>query len=226
MDFGGFLMLALFGATVGGTLIAKLVGAFPTDDTILQLPVERMARAQRVTLGQARPAVDLLVSGHLAPGDDAPPLLAPLSGRPCLAWQVRVYSPGLASRGKTSWRQHFSDESGNCVRLHDQSGRASVQLAGALWVLAVHTTELRYDDDLTDRSRAFLERNHFTWSGYDKPHLRLDEQIVTDGQAVAIFGRVAGSSARPAGDDPYRDGSPDPVLAAWPDCPLILTPPA
>jgi hypothetical protein len=98
-------------------------------------------------------------------------------------------------------------------------------MAGSYWVLPLQTTKLSYEDDQTERSRAFLERNHFTWSGYCKPTLRLDEQILTDDQSVAVFGRLAGSGAPPAGADPYRDGSPDPVLVACPDCPLILTPP-
>jgi hypothetical protein len=191
-------------------------------------PVERrVQRAPLLLLRQLRPQTDVRVVGQIS-GDAEVPTQAPLSGRACMAWYVVLERRMNASDTDSQeyWEAELTEESGNVVELHDETGRTTVLLAGARWELAnEHIVRLVYEMDLTEPTRAFLARNQINWGGYFKPTYRFREYVLERGARVCVFGQARRQGALVEGGGVYRDAPSTLVFAAGKDWPLIVSDP-
>jgi hypothetical protein len=124
------------------------------------------------------------------------PLVAPLSGRPCVAWRVEVDQ--YRSNGKSgSWRRLIRQEKTTPFTLDDGSGKALVLLeADARMAL---NKDGRYRsgtfNDATPELEAFLSSHGLSsqdFFGFNKK-LRYREGVVEEGEQVVISGHFNGS---------------------------------
>jgi hypothetical protein len=191
-------------------------------------PVKRrLQRAPLVTLRQLLPHTDARVVGEISADAEAP-LIAPMSGRSCVAWHIVLERRMNASDTDRQeyWEAELTEESGNTVELEDEGGRATVQLAGARWELGYEKVELLVEDrDLSGSMRAFLQRNRIDWGRYVKPTYRFREQVLDRGARVCIFGQATQPGALVVGGGGYRDAPATLVFAAGANRPLIVSDP-
>jgi hypothetical protein len=188
---------------------------------------ERVRAAPLVRLRQLAPGKDARVVGEARAEAE---LQAPLSGRACIAWHVVLERRlnGSDTDPREYWDAELTEESGNAIELADGSGQATVQLAGARWRLGnEHATQIAYELDLTEPTRAFLARHQIKWEGYAKPTYRFREHVIERGARVCIFGRARSEGALRDGGSSYRDAPAVLVFAVLPGAPLVIgVPPA
>ena len=228
----------VIGGVCSALIVVVLAGAvpyfrrFPSHARLPREPKpprDRIDAAPRLTIAHATPGVAARIVGRVTALADGPLLQAPLTGRPCIAWQVLVLSGSQQPTDDSTyepeinWGVEHTNESGGAIELRDDSGMATVQLAGALWALPAESAQLKFELDLTAATRAYLERIQMTWSGYMKPLLRLDERILEADARVLLFAanRAPPASAPTGG---YRDAPAAALFATSVECPLVILP--
>jgi hypothetical protein len=178
-------------------------------------------------VGLARTAISDVVGGEvvrLAGRVTADARLeAPLSHRPCIAWQVLLER--VSGRNEN---QNFCslacEESRASLELRDESGSVVLLPAGGTWSLANDmVTWLEYELDLTPERSAFLARHGIRWKGSTKPVLRFREQVIEQGARVTVLGRAHADGVQLAAGSPYRDAPLRWVVAAGKDEPLVIS---
>lgn len=137
------------------------------------------------------------------------PLLAPISGRPCVCYAIEVdgLEPSPSGDGTQEWRRLVTEHGGVPFQVRDASGRARVDPAAS--ELTIRTGEKT--DERHDGARRYL-----LGKGHPPPHQRfhLREGIIAAGARVAVAGmgvRVP-DTAPPMAEVGYRSGS-DVILA-------------
>jgi hypothetical protein len=154
------------------------------------------------------------------------PLRAPLSGRACAYYEVRVEQKISAGRS-TRWITRAAEADGREFAVRDAGGRAIVRLREA---------ELALVDDIDRRSglwreptpdlEAFLAARGIAGKGrWSNPTLRYREAVLEPGEVVGIAGLASREPAPTADGDGggYRDAPTVLVLASTKGRPLIVT---
>lgn len=143
-------------------------------------------------------------AAHLAPDDEnAERQFAPLTGRPCAAWFVRITGAHLNKKGATPVL-----EAGAAVpfTVSDDTGQAIIHARDASLLLAFDVTEmLGFSRTPPPRIQRFL-REHER-GGLRVPidwRLSWQEGIVAEGQRVAIVGRGRRETDPEAARGSYR----------------------
>jgi hypothetical protein len=204
-------LLWVVAAMLAGFGIRFLVRHFSGEQRLLR----RLREAPRTAIRDAAANVPLRVAGQVCA--DAK-LLAPLSRRPCVAWQVLLERRIGAQTNESYqlWLPLAREESGDLLELRDGGGSVSFRPAGATWSLLNEiVTTLRYEADGSAETNAFLARHGIRWEGYSKPVLRFREQILEAGAGLNLFGRGQVEGAQ-LGGGPYRDGAARLVFAQQP----------
>ncbi|MEM7157678.1 MAG: GIDE domain-containing protein [Myxococcota bacterium] len=158
------------------------------------------------------------------------PLVAPLTGRPCAAYEVVLEQ--LRSSGKSSsWHTVFREIEVRPFTLDDGTGRAFVEPSEAKLVITRdERSQSGTFDDPTPREQAFLDMYGQSGEGWVfNKTLRYSEGVLEPGEDVAVLGRGAVSfDDRPAQDPHaggYRQGSQSTkvTLRAGPKDPLYIS---
>jgi hypothetical protein len=137
------------------------------------------------------------------------PLRAPLSGRPCAFYSIRVEE--YRSNGKSgSWYKIIGDEVGINFGMSDGTGQAIIHAEAAKTVLTEdHETKSGTFDDPTEVERAYLESKSVEGQGWVfNKSLRYIEGVLEADEMVSVFGygsKEPDPDAAPAG---YRDMAP------------------
>jgi hypothetical protein len=140
-----------------------------THYTVAELPEVTIGRL----VGVARPL-------------DGTTVTAPLSGRACLAYFVRVSDKSYGHTGTQRADVELAAESGGTpFLLEDETGTALIDPAGAHCVLAIDD-KMSSAGDANDRQRAFLARYASTELAPD--WIRWYEGIVSAGERIAVVG--------------------------------------
>lgn len=139
-----------------------------THYTVAELPEVTIGRV----VGVARPL-------------DATTVIAPLSGRACLAYFVRVSDKTHGGRGGQADLELAAESGGTPFLLEDETGTAIIDPDGAHCVLAIDD-KVGSGGDPTDRQRAFLARYAATDLAHD--WIRWYEGIVSPGERIAVVG--------------------------------------
>jgi hypothetical protein len=138
------------------------------------------------------------------------PLVAPLSGRPCVYYTARLErEPDATGPGGEAmpWTTVASETRAVAFVIEDETGRALVEPTAAKVELRFEpSVELGDGPGLTADQRAYLARHHVTAQG---AKLRYSEALISIGEAIAVFGsgaREPDPDASPADD--YRGERP------------------
>lgn len=137
------------------------------------------------------------------------PLTAPLSGRPCAFYSIRVEE--YQSNGNSgSWYEIITDEKGIDFAMSDGTGQAIIHTEAAKTVLSEdHQTKSGTLNDPTAAERAYLESHAVEGKGWVfNKSLRYSEGVLEADEMVSVFGygsKEPDPDAAPAG---YRDMAP------------------
>jgi hypothetical protein len=117
-------------------------------------------------------------------------LTAPLTGRPCVYYEVTVDEYRSNRRGRR-WRTIVHEVRGVGFALEDDTGRALIEIEGAQ-LAAVQDLELRSGafHSATEAENALLERHGLRSQGWLlNKKLRYKEAVFAPGETVAALGR-------------------------------------
>lgn len=133
------------------------------------------------------------------------PLVAPLTGRPCAAWQVVVEE--YRSNGKSgSWRKVGHAHDGTEFVLDDGTGRAVIEpRAARVEMVFDQTTKSGTFDDPTAIEEALLARLGLRGRGWlFNKSLRYQEGALEPGETIAVVGCVHREPDPHGGGGGYR----------------------
>jgi hypothetical protein len=199
---------------MGGAVEALLIGAVATAIAWATWYFQDARRLRRALVAaKAWPIGELpenatgRVIGEVQPLERV--LESPLTGRACVYYVVTVDVRRSNDRW-SSWRTVITKREGAPFLLHDASGRAIVDPAGAEVVLAsaVHSRSGTFDD-ATPAEEAFLARYDHASTTWGLSGIRFTEAVIAPGAFVAVLGagvREPDPAARPA--EGYRSGPP------------------
>jgi len=116
---------------------------------------------------------------------------APLSGRACVFYEIRVQEWMQQTHGY--WRETVHELRGVPFTLEDDSGRVQIDPAGARAELETDkSTRSGPMDDATPVEEAFLERHHLSSKGFfANKQIRYRECAVEVGDTIAVTGTAA-----------------------------------
>lgn len=146
--------------------------------------IRRLRSRRRFDIGAFPDEGEGRIVGVVSP--EAPLLIAPVSGRACVAYMVRVSRYGGRKRGRA--QRDGVREISNAVdfAVNDATGRAVVRAAMAQLALTLERAD--QSDSLcppSARIGAFLEEHGLTSEG---EAFRYDEGALVPGERVAVFG--------------------------------------
>lgn len=151
----------------------------------------RALRARRrVDIAAVADGATVKIGGTVSCADGVEPLVAPLSGRPCVAWVVVVEEREQA--GKTShWHEVVRDVLAQRFMLDDGTGRAVVEAQRP--AVALHRDghfQSGTFNDASPRLEAFLERYGLKSTGmlgFNK-QMRYYEGVIEAGERASAYG--------------------------------------
>lgn len=141
------------------------------------------------------------IVGHVAGSEQ--PLIAPLTGRPCVLYQLVVYKPA----GRGGWSVCTTDRSGTPFTVSDRGATAIVDpLHSRIAVADDHSEECNAVDGPTLEQTAVLMNHGLRlkgWFLYRK--YRFEESMIAIGDPIGVIGaavrarelRIAGSKQAP-----------------------------
>jgi hypothetical protein len=147
---------------------------------------------KRVDIGSVADGATVKISGTAAHVKGLEPLTAPLSGRPCVCWEVVVEEQVRTSKS-SSWREIVRDQRAQRFVIEDGTGRALVEARTP--TIALHQDDSYRSgtfNDATPELEAFLERYDLSSTGtlgFNK-QLRYCEGVIEAGERVSAFGRA------------------------------------
>ena len=124
------------------------------------------------------------------------PLRAPMSGRPCVCWHVRVQEARQGAQGG-SWNVVIDEVEGQDFMLEDDTGIAVVRgvLPEATLVQSGSWSD-NYTDDFPPEVEKFLEdRGEQTHWKLGKRVMRFEERTLDEGTQAAVLGVARGRDA-------------------------------
>jgi hypothetical protein len=132
---------------------------------------------------------------------EAPPLIAPLSDRPCACWHITVKRPGGTADPEAQKKQVSDDLSGmvaivddsachGTFWIEDDTGRALVEVVAPKLLI---TRDRRFESGIltkaTPRLESLLETyGHTTQGRVFRKSLLCYEGVLEEGEQVAVFG--------------------------------------
>lgn len=202
-----FFSLVVFG-TIGG--IAWKVRREDVDD------VSDMRSVALVRISDARDEEMVRVTGRVVP-DEGELATAPVSGRPCVAFQLWVTAGWSLGRDRIIERDFcFS------FFVDDGSGRARIAERPAVWALATRVEGMGGGDEVPATLAAWLEENHASDEWRSLRRLRWREARIEPGDEVAVVG-IAHVGIDVHGDAAtYRDVPKSVTIDGSADAPLSL----
>ncbi len=153
-------------------------------------------------IANVKPGEKARIVGKVIAAD--PMLEAPVSGRPCAAFEVNVYSLGYRNTHHSYRRCEHGE-----ITIEDHSGRAIVRAEDIRLVLRSDRGTSGGLTDFTDRLRAWISKHDVRtdgWRGtrFDEGAVEIDELVevigvasIVDGQAVFDQGTVYVGDASP-----------------------------
>jgi CBS domain-containing protein len=214
----------VLGLAVTVVVVGVLIRAAATSMSEAEQVERELRLAPRATaLGLADGA-----SGRLAGvvTSDAT-LRAPLTGRPCVAYVVRV-DEKRADRRWSRWRERLHEVRGVPFTIDDGTGRALIDPSRSTLLLHMDsTTRSGRFDSATPVEESFLARHQFASTGWflDKT-LRDREGVIEAGERVAIVGRGLRQPDPDAAADPHGAPGMLPtrvVIAGTAQQPVLVT---
>jgi hypothetical protein len=210
-------VVLLIGIVVG----AIVVFAMFSHDAQVKRALKKAPLAKINALAEGRPGK---IVGAVRPFEQV--LTAPLSGRRCVYWIVRVEQ--RRHTGKSShWRKIIEEHQGVPFTVDDGTGHAIVDARNAKIAL---DTDMRTKsgtfDNPTPQETEFLSRHRVSGQGlvFNK-QLRYAEAVIEENEVVAVLGagvREPDPGAPPA--DAYRGEQPTRVrMTSSPQHPLVVS---
>jgi hypothetical protein len=140
------------------------------------------------------------------------PLRAPLSGRSCVYYTIKVEDlvlVGVPPEGGVARRLLFAEETGVPFIIEDDSGRAIIDPTGALVTLVFdHESEISIGAAATPEQAALLVRHAFKTERCDSP-LYFSEGIVESVKRIAVLGSgIRDHDSERTVQSAYRDAPP------------------
>ena len=155
-----------------------------------------LERTPRTPIGEVRRGAPVRVVGQVRFAVE--PLRAPMSGRPCVCWHVRVQEAKQGAQGG-SWANLIDEVDGQDFLLEDETGVAVV--AGVLPEATLASAGPwidNYVDDFPPEVEEFLRKQGEQVRGATgKRVMRFEERILDEGAQVAVLG-MAGREGVPA----------------------------
>lgn len=154
------------------------------------------------------------------------PLTAPISERPCLAWNVAI-EVRRGSGNKKRWREVHQDSDVRGFVLEDATGRARIDVSRARVVLS-EDHRAGHDGGWSDGSVALLAYcggrgvDTSTFFGGSVP-VRSREGVIDLGELVTVMGVARFEDDPSAAGDGYRSMGKLLVLEAPSDAPLLIS---
>jgi hypothetical protein len=152
------------------------------------------------------------------------PLHAPLSGRNCAYFEVRVQE----HRGKNNWKTIVKIAEGSQFFLHDGTGKALVKL-GDLTTAVVEDIKLKsgFLNDPSEEALALLQehgQSSITFLGTNKT-IRYFEGVLEEDESIAVYGQCSWEADPDPGraGDGYRDGPQQLRVVAPSDGPMLVS---
>ena len=167
----------------------------------------RLGRAKQVPIGELAEGQRARIGGTARALGET--LEAPLTGRPCVAFDVRVeerrtYLPtGFAPTDSKIWRLLAIEQGGVPFAIEDSSGRALVDPAHADIVLELDAAQ--EVGETSARATAFCARHGIVIA---RKHLRYREGVIAIGESVAVLGEGVREPDRKAAPASYRGDQP------------------
>ena len=117
------------------------------------------------------------------------PVLAGITGRSCVWWDIAVHVWYDEGSGDGEWRQVAARHGGTIgvVELEDDSGKVPVWLAGAIMLLDSRVWDSR-KDPLPEPGTALLDEIGFSWGS--NRHIRVTETCVAANQTLYVLGTL------------------------------------
>lgn len=157
-------------------------------------------------------------------------LQAPLSGRPCVAYELLIYEPVRTGQGLASWYRLVEMRQAHPFVVADESGEARVDTSGPFLLALVHdragaTGGLSWYPGKHRELGLFLESAGFvpsTWLGFWKP-FRYAEGVLEEGELASVGG-ACDREVDPTGDRADARSPPERlVLRGTETLPLLIT---
>ena len=211
---GGLIFVDLFFGVVIFGGIGGIVWKVRREDVD---DVTDMRSVALVRIADAGDEQMVRVAGRVVPGEGGL-VKAPVSGRPCVAWQLRLTAGWSLGRDRIV-------ESDLCVGfvLDDGSGPARVGYKVAVWALARRVEGAGSGDDVPATLAAWLAENHASDDWRDARRLRWSETRVEPGDEVAVVG-IAHVGVDGDGEAAtYRDVPKSVTIEGSDDAPLSLS---
>jgi hypothetical protein len=207
--------LVAFGCLVFGS-IGGIAWKIRRDSAEVLDDVGDMRTVPLVRIGEARDEQMVRFAGRVVVDDVEIPM-APVSGRPCVAWQLSITAPWKLGRDVILERNGCSS-----FLIDDGSGRARVVGNPKVWALATRLEGQGSGDDVPPTLAAWLEENHASDEWRDLPELRWSETRVEPGDELAVVG-IAHVRIDVDGDSAgYRDAPMLITVEDSDDAPLSL----
>ena len=182
-------MEALLVLLAGGAAALALLGLRASRRASQQSPDRALLEAPGYRIVDAPTGKVVTVSGMVVP--PAEPLEAPISGRPCVCWDVVAEERGASSNTAWVWFQIFRDRGGTDFVVEDGTGRALVRTSEL-------RTALRSDASLRSWAgrevppevEEYLASRDLFASGVaaDTTPRRFREGVVEPGEIVTVLG--------------------------------------
>ncbi len=202
--------LAVSGLFLGGAMLWKHVFCERARNQ------RKLRKAPRLPIAEVKEGQLAKVVGTLRLAEE-PPLEAPLSGRPCAYFEVKVEerrSSGKSSHWVTVIKEYESQQR---IFVEDDSGKALVSMMAPKMVLTMDAHyESGFLNDASPRLEEFLARHGHSSEGWVfNKSIRYKEGVLEPGELVAVLGR---GSWEPDPDPPPGGGA----TGGYRDMPLRL----
>jgi len=164
-------------------VVLVLVWFFSADQQIRR----RLRNAPRVDIAALGDGQEARVVGRVVPMQT---MAAPLSGRPCVFYDITVEQYRSNGRSSGSWHTILRERRGVPFLVEDGSGRALVDPEGAQ-IAVVHDSTTRSGtlDDASPQEEALLARHGLKSQGWVlNKRLRYNEGVFEPGETVAVLG--------------------------------------
>ena len=156
------------------------------------------------------------------------PRVAPLSGRPCAFYRVRVLEKRTSEKG-THWRTIVDETAGSDFLVVDDSGKALIRYERSARFVVVKDVNLRSGTfhDPTPTMNRFLEQRGHSGKGWIlNKEIRYHEGVLEPGETVTIAGRATWEpdpEPEPGADSGYRTAPQRLVVKADQEFGMIVT---
>lgn len=188
---------------LGGLAILVIGRAFLSDTPLLS----RLQSAPVTKIASVIEGEDTRITGVLEYVPDQEVLVAPMSGRRCAAWFLRIEEERMGhKRGRPLWIEVLTESESSGFALVDETGRALVDGLLLDMKLNFDSTSGGRSDPQSEKLLPYLEERGVSTSGliFGKT-LRYREGILEEGERVTVWGAGHWMKDPSAQGASYRD---------------------